>query len=66
MKEREGDSIVQQMEEMSEYKSYKIISLRDDPTANCIWVNGTVLHLPADQRYGESIRVSGEFSVMMK
>jgi len=42
---------------MSEYKSYKIISLHDDPAANCIWTNGTVLHLPADQRYSESIRV---------
>lgn len=45
------------MEEMSEYKSYKIITLRDDPPANCLWVNGTVLHLPTDHRYGESIRV---------
>jgi hypothetical protein len=45
------------MEEMSEYKSYKIITLRDDPAANCLWVNGTVLHLPADHRYGESIRI---------
>jgi hypothetical protein len=45
------------MEEMSEYKSYKIITLRDDPAANCLFVNDTVLHLPADHRYGESIRV---------
>jgi hypothetical protein len=45
------------MEEMSEYKSYKIITLRDDPPANCLWINGTVLHLPTDHRYGESIRV---------
>lgn len=42
---------------MSEYKSYKVISLRDDPPANCLWVNETLLHLPADHRYGESIRV---------
>jgi hypothetical protein len=45
------------MEEMSEYKSYKIITLRDDPAANCVLVNDTILHLPADHRYGESIRV---------
>jgi hypothetical protein len=46
------------MEENSEYKSYKIITLRDDPAANCLWINGTVLHLPIDHRYGESIRVN--------
>ncbi len=45
------------MEEISEYKSYKIITLQEDPPANCLWINGTVLHLPSD-RYGESIRVS--------
>jgi hypothetical protein len=46
------------MEENSEYKSYKIITLRDDPPANCLWINGTLLHLPMDHRYGESIRVN--------
>jgi hypothetical protein len=45
------------MEEMSEYKSYKTITLRDDPAANCLYINETVLHLPADHKYGESIRV---------
>ncbi|CAF4550318.1 unnamed protein product [Rotaria sp. Silwood1] len=49
--------LLRQMEENSEYKSYKIISLRDDPAANCLWINGTVLHLPMDHRYGESIRI---------
>jgi hypothetical protein len=49
---------LQQMEEMSEYKEYKTITLRDDPAANCLSINGTVLHLPADHRYGESIRVN--------
>lgn len=48
------------MEEMSEYKSYKIITLPDDTAANCLWINDTVFHLPADQRYGESIRVGSE------
>jgi len=48
---------LQQMEEMSEYKSYKIITLHDNPDDNCVFVNDTVLHLPADHRYGESIRV---------
>ena len=46
------------MEEVSEFKSYKIISLRDDPPANCLWINGTLLHLPDDHRFGESIRVN--------
>jgi hypothetical protein len=46
------------MEENSEYKSYKTITLRDDSSANCLWVNGTLLHLPIDHRYGESIRVN--------
>jgi hypothetical protein len=46
------------MEENSEYKSYKTIKLRDDSSANCLWVNGTLLHLPIDHRYGESIRVN--------
>jgi len=49
--------LLRQMEEISEYKSYKVITLRDDPAANCLWVNGTVFHLPADHRYGESIRI---------
>ncbi|CAF3319498.1 unnamed protein product [Rotaria socialis] len=49
--------LLRQMEENSEYKSYKIITLRDDPAANCLWINGTVLHLPMDHRYGESIRI---------
>ena len=48
------------MEEMSEYKSYKIITLPDDTAANCLWINDTVFHLPADQRYGESIRVGSK------
>jgi hypothetical protein len=42
---------------MSEFKSYKTITLRDDSAANCLWVNETVLHLPTDHRYEESIRV---------
>ena len=46
------------MEENSEFKLYKKISLRDDPSANCLWINGTLLHLPIDHRYGESIRVN--------
>jgi len=46
------------MEENSEYKSYKTIKLRDDSSANCLWVNGTLLHLPIDHRYGENIRVN--------
>jgi hypothetical protein len=46
------------MEENSEYKSYKTITLRDDPAANCLWINGTLLHLPIDHRYGDSIRVN--------
>jgi hypothetical protein len=46
------------MEENSEYKSYKVITLRDDSPANCLWVNGTLLHLPIDHRYGENIRVN--------
>lgn len=45
------------MEEISEYKSYKIISLPDDPPANCLWINGTVLRLASDYRYEDSIRV---------
>ncbi|CAF2382906.1 unnamed protein product [Rotaria sp. Silwood2] len=49
--------LLRQMEENSEYKSYKIITLRDDPAANCLWINGTVLHLPLDHRYGDSIRI---------
>ncbi|UJR10784.1 hypothetical protein I4U23_014971 [Adineta vaga] len=49
--------LLRQMEEMSEYKSYKIITLPDDVAANCLWINDTVYHLPADQRYGESIRL---------
>jgi len=49
--------LLRQMEEMSEYKSYKTITLHDDPEANCLWINETVLHLPADHRYGESIRI---------
>ncbi|CAF1636033.1 unnamed protein product [Adineta ricciae] len=49
--------LLRQMEEMSEYKSYKIITLPDDTAANCLWINDTVFHLPADQRYGESIRI---------
>ncbi|CAF3420279.1 unnamed protein product [Rotaria socialis] len=48
--------LLRQMEEMSEYKFYKIITLRDDATANCLWINGSILHLPADHRYEESIR----------
>jgi hypothetical protein len=46
------------MEEISEYKSYKTITLRDDPPANCLWINGSVLHLPSDHRYEDSIRVN--------
>ena len=46
------------MEEVSKFKSYKIISLRDDPPANCLWINGTLRHLPEDYRFGESIRVT--------
>ena len=46
------------MEEISEYKSYKTITLHDDPPANCLWINGTVLHLPSDYRYQDSIRVN--------
>ncbi len=46
------------MEENSEFKSYKIITLHDDPPANCLWINGTLLHLPIDHRYGDSIRVN--------
>ncbi len=46
------------MEENSEFKSYKTITLRDDPPANCLWINQTLLHLPIDPRYGESIRVN--------
>ena len=46
------------MEENSEFKLYKTITLRDDPSANCLWINGTLLHLPTDHRYGESIRVN--------
>jgi len=49
--------LLHQMEENSEYKSYKTITLRDDPPANCLWVNETLLHLPIDLRYGESIRI---------
>ena len=45
------------MEEISEYKSYKIITLREDPPANCLWINGTILHLPSELRYEDSIRV---------
>lgn len=45
------------MEEISEYKLYKIISLHDDPPANCLWINGTVLHLASEYRYEDSIRV---------
>ncbi|CAF3226674.1 unnamed protein product, partial [Rotaria sp. Silwood2] len=45
-----------QMEEMSEYKLYQTITLRDDAAANCLWINGTILHLPTDHRYEESIR----------
>ena len=56
---------LQQMEEMSEYKSYKTITLHDDPAANCLWVNETVLHLPSDHRYGESIRVSALLSILL-
>ncbi|CAF1273590.1 unnamed protein product [Rotaria sordida] len=43
--------LLRQMEEMSEYKLYKTITLRDDAAANCLWINETVLHLPADHRY---------------
>jgi hypothetical protein len=46
------------MEENSEFKSYKIITLHDDPPANCLWINETLLHLPIDHRYGDSIRVN--------
>jgi len=49
--------LLHQMEENSEYKSYKTITLRDDPPSNCLWVNETLLHLPIDLRYGESIRI---------
>lgn len=49
---------LQQMEENSEYKSYKIITLNDDPPANCLWINGTVLHIPLDRRYKQSIQVN--------
>lgn len=45
------------MEDISEYKLYKIITLRDDPPANCLWINGTVLHLTSDYRYEDSIGV---------
>ncbi len=50
------------MEENSEFKSYKIITLHDDPPANCLWINGTLLHLPIDHRYGDSIRVNIQFN----
>lgn len=50
-------NLLRQMEEMSEYKYYKIVRLNDDSPANCLWINGTVLHLPSDHRYGESIRI---------
>jgi hypothetical protein len=46
------------MEAKSEYNSYKTITLKHDPPANCLWINGTVLHLPLDRRYRESIRVN--------
>ena len=46
------------MEENSEYKSYKTITLHDDASANCLWINGTVLHLPSDHRNRESIQVN--------
>ena len=49
------------MEDISEYKLYKIITLRDDPPANCLWINGTVLHLASDYRYEDSIRVRTNF-----
>ncbi|CAF1006034.1 unnamed protein product [Adineta ricciae] len=49
--------LLRQMEENGHYSSYKIISLKDDVAANCLWINGTVLHLPVDSRYGESIRI---------
>ncbi|CAF0820559.1 unnamed protein product [Rotaria sordida] len=49
--------LLRQMEENGEYKSYKIITLRDDPAANCLWINGTVLHLPMNHRYEDSIRI---------
>ena len=51
---------------MSEYKDYKTITLHDDPASNCLWINGTVLHLPVDHRYGESIRVSFFSSLIFK